>query len=59
VDLDEHPPVTWPLIFCAECGDELALSPSGHPLCANRLCRDGFDLSPMPQFSARPWSEFF
>jgi hypothetical protein len=32
--------------ICAECGDELMLSPSGHYFCANRLCKDGFDIRP-------------
>jgi len=31
-------------IACAECGDELVLTPSGHYLCVNRLCKDGFDV---------------
>ena len=29
---------------CAECGDELVLTSSGHCFCANRSCRDGFDV---------------
>lgn len=45
LDLDEHPIERLLPFFCLECGDELALSPSGHQLCANRLCRDGFDVS--------------
>src|SRR6185437_5072889 len=32
-----------------ECGEELILSPSGHQLCANRLCRDGFDVTLLSQ----------
>jgi hypothetical protein len=53
VDLDEHPIAPWLPIFCLECGDELILSPSGHQLCANHLCRDGFDIRLMPQFAMR------
>ena len=34
------------LPFCAECGDELILSRSGHQFCANHRCRDGFDVRP-------------
>ena len=44
VDLDEHPIDRLLPFFCLECGDEFVLSPSGHQLCANRLCRDGFDV---------------
>ena len=44
VDLDEHPIDRLLPFFCIECGDEFVLSPSGHQLCANRLCRDGFDV---------------
>ena len=44
LDLDEHPIDRLLPFFCLECGDEFALSPSGHQLCANRLCRDGFDV---------------
>jgi len=32
--------------ICAECGEELVLSSSGHYFCANRLCKDGFDVRP-------------
>jgi len=32
--------------WCAECGDELNLTPSGHYFCANRRCKDGFDVTP-------------
>lgn len=53
VDLDEHTIVPWLPIVCAECGDELVLSPSGHQLCANRLCREGFDVRLMSQFATR------
>ena len=28
--------------WCAECGNELNLTPSGHYFCANRRCKDGF-----------------
>jgi hypothetical protein len=52
-DLDEHPIAALLHLFCAECGDELVLSPSGHQLCANRLCRDGFDVRLMSQFAER------
>ena len=45
VDLDEHPIDRLLPFFCIQCGDEFVLSPSGHQLCANRLCRDGFDVS--------------
>jgi hypothetical protein len=31
---------------CAECGDELVLTSSGHQFCANRCCRDGFEVRP-------------
>jgi hypothetical protein len=34
------------LTVCAECGDDLVLSRSGHHLCANRWCKDGFDVRP-------------
>ena len=53
VDLDEHTIVPWLPIVCAECGDELVLSPSGHQLCANRLCKEGFDVRLMSQFATR------
>ena len=41
---------------CAECGDELVLSRSGHQFYANHLwCRDGFNVRPDWQFdAARP-----
>jgi ribosomal protein L32 len=32
--------------WCGECGDELKLTPSGHYFCANRRCKDGFDVTP-------------
>ena len=51
IDLDEHPIAALLHQFCAECGDELVLSPSGHQLCANRLCRDGFDIGSVSQFT--------
>jgi hypothetical protein len=54
VDLDDHMLVTWLSIVCLECGEELILSPSGHQLCANRLCRDGFDVTLLSQFVIRP-----
>ena len=54
MDLDEHTIALWLRILCAECGDELVLSPSGHQLCANRLCRDGFDVTLVPQIVTRP-----
>jgi hypothetical protein len=54
VDLDEHTIAPWLRIVCAECGEELVLSPSGHQLCANRLCRDGFDVTLVPQIVTRP-----
>jgi hypothetical protein len=54
VDLDEHRLAQWLRIVCAECGDDLILSPSGHQLCANRICREGFDVRVVPQFAARP-----
>jgi len=45
--------------ICAECGDELALSRSGHQICANSLCRDGFDVGPdwrlTPPADVRCW----
>jgi hypothetical protein len=44
LDLDEHPIERLLPFFCLECGDEFVLSPSGHQLCANHLCRDGFDV---------------
>jgi hypothetical protein len=53
VDLDEHTIVPWLPIVCAECGDELVLSPSGHQLCANRLCKEGFDVRVVSQFATR------
>jgi hypothetical protein len=31
--------------WCAECGDELNLTSSGHYFCANRHCKDGFDVT--------------
>ena len=31
--------------WCAECGNELNLTPSGHYFCANRRCKDGFDVT--------------
>ena len=31
---------------CAGCGDELILTSSGHQFCANRWCKDGFDIRP-------------
>ena len=52
VDLDEHPIERLLPFFCAECGDEFVLSPSGHPFCANRLCRDGFDVRLVSQSAA-------
>jgi len=54
VDLDEHTILPWLQIVCLECGEELILSPSGHQLCANRLCRDGFDVTLLSQFVIRP-----
>lgn len=53
VDLDEHTIVPWLPTVCAECGDELVLSRSGHQLCANRLCKEGFDVRLMSQFATR------
>jgi hypothetical protein len=53
VDLDEHPIERLLPFFCLECGDEFVLSPSGHQFCANRLCRDGFDVRVDSQFAAR------
>jgi hypothetical protein len=53
VDLDEHPIDRLLPFFCIECGDEFVLSPSGHQLCANRLCRDGFDVRLVSQFEAQ------
>jgi len=53
VEIDEHTILPWLPIVCAECGDELVFSPSGHQLCANRLCRDGFDVKAVSQFAAR------
>ena len=53
VDLDEFTIVPWLPIVCAECGDELVLSPSGHQLCANRLCKEGFDVRVVSQFATR------
>lgn len=53
MDLDEYTIVPWLPIVCAECGDELVLSPSGHELCANRLCKEGFDVRVVSQFAAR------
>jgi len=53
VDLDEHTILPWLQIVCLECGEELILSPSGHQLCANRLCRDGFDVTLLSQFVMR------
>jgi hypothetical protein len=32
--------------WCAECGNERNLTPSGHYFCANRRCKDGFDITP-------------
>jgi hypothetical protein len=32
--------------WCAVCGNELNLTPSGHYFCANRCCKDGFDVTP-------------
>jgi len=31
---------------CAQCGNELVLTASGHQFCVNRLCKDGFDAKP-------------
>ena len=53
VDLDEFTIVPWLPMVCAECGDELVLSRSGHQLCANRLCKEGFDVRVVPQFATR------
>jgi hypothetical protein len=53
VDLDEHTIVPWLAIVCAECGDELVLSPSGHQLCVNQLCKEGFDVRLVAQFATR------
>jgi hypothetical protein len=53
VDLDEFTIVPWLPMVCAECGDELVLSPSGHQLCANRLCKEGFDVRVVSQFATR------
>ena len=44
MDLDEHAIVERLPIACAVFGDELVLSPSGHQLCANGLCKEGFDV---------------
>ena len=35
-----------PPFVCAGCGDELVLTSSGHQFCANRWCKDGFDVRP-------------
>jgi hypothetical protein len=43
------------LTVCAECGDALVLSPSGHQLCANRLCKDGFDVRPDWRLMTSDW----
>jgi len=32
--------------WCAECGNERNLTPGGHYFCANRRCKDGFDVTP-------------
>ena len=51
----------WPQVpaVCAECGDDLVLSRSGHHFCANQLCRDGFDIRPdwrlVPPVDVRNW----
>jgi hypothetical protein len=50
VDLDDHMLATWLSIVCIECGEELVLSPSGHQLCGNPQCRDGFDVTLISQF---------
>lgn len=39
---------------CAECGNELGLSRSGHQFCANRLCKEGFDIRPDWQLMPLP-----
>jgi hypothetical protein len=31
--------------WCAECGNELNLTRSGHYFCTNRRCQDGFDVT--------------
>jgi hypothetical protein len=47
VDDDRHEAMDRLLSsWCAECGDELNLTPSGHYFCANRRCKDGFDVAP-------------
>ena len=46
LDVEEHNRVSRLLTVCAECGDDLVLSRSGHHLCANRRCKDGFDVRP-------------
>jgi hypothetical protein len=46
MDVEEHNRVSRLLTVCAECGDDLVLSRSGHHLCANRWCKDGFDVRP-------------
>jgi hypothetical protein len=31
---------------CAECSHELVLTSSGHQFCANRWCKEGFEVMP-------------
>jgi hypothetical protein len=56
VELDEDTIVPWLSVICAECGDELALSPSGHQLCANPLCKDGFDVRLVSRLATRGYN---
>jgi hypothetical protein len=51
VELDEDTIVSWLSVVCAECGDELVVSPSGRQLCANCPCKEGFDVRVVSQFA--------
>jgi hypothetical protein len=46
MEAEEHDAGLRPIFVCAGCGDELILTLSGHKLCANRRCEEGFDVGP-------------
>jgi hypothetical protein len=46
MEAEKHYQRQRPRAICAECGDELVLSRSGHRFCANHLCKEGFDIKP-------------
>lgn len=43
---EKHDGRLRPTFICAGCGDELVLTSSGHQFCANRWCKEGFDVRP-------------